>query len=270
MNPAVYDLLSSAAVLYRFFKYKKYRDYWLMCFRYGSKERFQEMSVRWDGTTFLIPDVASFLSTYEELIYRGVYTFEPKHDAPIILDFGANIGLSLYFWMKNYPTSKVYGYEADPFIFKYLERNAQGISNGNIELFNVALSDSEGILHFSSNHADGGRVSKAGVAVRAVDAADEIKKFDTIDMLKIDIEGSERIVLPQIAPYLGRVENIFVEYHSEVDKGQFLPELLQILKSAGFRIFISSGFCAARPLMEIETNTGFDLQLDIFGRRMLL
>lgn len=268
MNPAVRELLSSVAVCYRFLKYKKYRNYWLMRFRYGGKERFQEMAVHWDGTTFLVPDIASFLSTYEELIYRRVYTFESKNDVPVILDFGANIGLSLYFWIKNYPKAKIYGYEADPFIFKYLERNAQTITNGNIELFNVALSDAERTLHFSSNHADGGHISETGVAVRAVDAAAEVRKFDRIDMLKIDIEGSERIVLPRIAPYLERVENIFVEYHSEDNKGQFLPELLQILQDAGFRIFVLPGFCAERPLVEKVTNTGFDLQLDIFGRRM--
>ena len=268
MNPAVYELLSSAATFYRFLKSKKYREYWLMNFRYGSKRRFQETLVTLDGTPFLIPDVASFLSTYEELIYRGVYEFETKQEVPIILDFGANIGLSIYFCMKHYPKAKVYGYEADPFIFKYLEHNVQGITNGNIELFNVALSDAEGGLHFASNHADGGRVSDEGVTVRAVDAVAEIRKFDRIDMLKIDIEGSERIILPRISPYLERVENIFIEYHSEVTQEQVLPELLQILKSAVFRIFISSGFCASRPLIETAVNTGFDLQLDIFGRRM--
>ncbi|WP_314622729.1 FkbM family methyltransferase [uncultured Selenomonas sp.] len=268
MNPAVYEMLSSAATFYRFLKSKKYREYWLMNFRYGSKRRFQETLVTLDGTPFLIPDVASFLSTYRELIYCGAYAFESKHERPVILDFGANIGLSLYFWMKNYPQAKVYGYEADPFIFKYLERNVQGITNGNIKLFNVALSDADGVLHFASNHADGGRVSETGIAVQAVDAAAELNKFETIDMLKIDIEGSERIILPRISPYLERVENIFIEYHSEVTQEQVLPELLQILKSAGFRIFISSGFCASRPLIETAVNTGFDLQLDIFGRRM--
>ena len=268
MNPAVYELLSSAATFYRFLKSKKYREYWMMNFRYGSKKRFQEMLVTFDGTPFLIPDVASFLSTYEELIYRGVYAFKTKQEIPIILDFGANIGLSLYFWMKNYPKAKVYGYEADPFVFKYLECNVQGITNGNIELFNVALSDAEGVLHFASNHADGGRVSETGITVQAVDAAAEIRKFDRIDMLKIDIEGSERIILPHIAPHLDRVKNIFIEYHSEVAREQVLPELLQILKSAGFRIFISSGSCASRPLIETAVNTGFDLQQNIFGRRM--
>lgn len=268
MNLAVRELLSSVAVLYRFWKYKKYRTYWMLKFRYGSKARFQEMSVHWDGITFLIPDVASFLSTYEELIYRGSYTFEAKNDAPVILDFGANIGLSLYFWIKKYPKAKVYAYEADSFIFKYLERNVQTVTNGQIKLFNVALSDVEGTMHFSSNHADGGRISDDGIVVHAVDAANELKKFDMIDMLKIDIEGSERVVLPRIAPYLERVENIFIEYHSEVDKEQFLPELLQILQDAGFRIFVLPGFCAERPLAEKVTNTGFDLQLDIFGRRM--
>jgi methyltransferase, FkbM family len=269
MNPAVCDLLSSAAVFYRLLKHKKYRDYWMMKLRYGGEERFREMTIHLGGTEFLIPDIASFLSTYEELIYRSVYTFESKCDAPVILDFGANIGLSIYFWMKNYPKAKVYGYEADPFIFKYLERNVQGITNGNVKLFNVALSDAEGVLHFSSNHADGGRVSEVGAPVQAVDAATELRNFDMINMLKIDIEGSERMVLPRIIPYLERVENIFVEYHSEADKSQFLPELLKLLQDAGFRIFVRSGFCAGRPLVETATNTGFDLQLDIFGRRIL-
>lgn len=51
-----------------------------------------------------------------------------------------------------------------------------------------------------------------------MDALSILASHEKIDFLKIDIEGAERYVLPRMASELGKVDNIFVEYHSEADK----------------------------------------------------
>ena len=84
----------------------------------------------------------------------------------------------------------------------------------------------------------------------------------------MDIEGSEFEVLNDAAENLRNVENIFVEYHSFSDKEQMLPELLTILKNAGFRLHIAApGLVSENPFMSITEYAGMDNQLNIFGFR---
>lgn len=85
--------------------------------------------------------------------------------------------------------------------------------------------------------------------------------------MKIDIEGAERYVLPRIAVELNKVENIFVEYHSETKEKQCLREIIDILDNAGFRIHIQPVLVSKNPFISVNEYNGFDLQLNIFGRR---
>lgn len=251
LNPALRQLLSSASVLKSTIMRPTYREYMRLLYKYGRYPRFTETTIHFDGTTFTVPDTASFLSTYESLIYREVYSFVPTSERPIIVDFGANIGLSVHFWRKKYPQAIIHAYEADPYIYQYLERNTQSASNAQVafpsgqpHIYNAAVYDKNTTLHFASDHADGGHVASSGTEVKAVDAADIVVALPHIDMLKMDIEGSERAVVPRVAPYLDRVDNVFIEYHSEANRAQCLPEILTILKTAGFRIYIQNEFCA--------------------------
>ena len=273
MNPAIREALGSVAFAYHWLKSKEYREYISYKKLMGDTSRFVEKEIPFRGMRFVVPDVASFFSTYEELIRQQVYTFKPRSEAPVILDFGANIGLSLYFFAQKYPSAEIYGYEADQSISGSLGKNVKQFDTGKIHLINKAVFDKNTTLNFFSEGADGGHLSDSinkrakEILVEAIDAAEVLKEFSHIDMLKIDIEGAERQVLPRIKDQLNKVDNIFIEYHSEADKEQCLVELLGILKTAGFRIFVQSGFCSERPLSERKTNSGFDLQLDIFGRR---
>lgn len=274
MNPAIREFLGTVEFIYRYLKSKEYREYVSYMKLKGDTPRFVEKEVSFRGMRFIVPDVASFFSTYEELIRRQIYTFKTKSEVPVILDFGANIGLSLYFFSRQYPSAEIYGYEADSTIFDYLKRNVTQFDNGKIHLINKAVFDRNTRLKFFSEGADGGHLADSdnesgkAIFVDAIDALEVLNEFAHIDMLKIDIEGAERQVVPRIADQLDKVDNIFIEYHSESDKDQCLVDLLGILKMSGFRIYIQPEFCAERPLYEQKANSGFDLQLDVFGRRV--
>jgi hypothetical protein len=89
-----------------------------------------------------------------------------------------------------------------------------------------------------------------------------------IDFLKIDIEGAEFEVLNDSIDMLHNVKNIFIEFHSFVGQEQKLPEILNVLKIAGFRLHISApGLVSTSPLFELQQYAGMDNQINIYGFR---
>lgn len=64
---------------------------------------------------------------------------------------------------------------------------------------------------------------------------------------------------------LTNVQNLFIEYHSAVDKKQYLGALLSLVGQAGFRYYIEHiGVRSRFPYLNMESYNGFDLQLNIY------
>jgi hypothetical protein len=74
-------------------------------------------------------------------------------------------------------------------------------------------------------------------------------------------------VLTDCTEHLGKVRNIFVEYHSFASEPQSLDEILEVLIASDFRIQIHTQFSSPQPLVHRDTQLGMDLQLNIFGYR---
>lgn len=93
---------------------------------------------------------------------------------------------------------------------------------------------------------------------------------EPIQFLKIDIEGAENVVLPDISTELWKVQNLFVEYHGDPNQNQKVSSILDIIQKAGFKYFITQAhpYPPAHPFIisEYEKYT-YDLQLNIFCYR---
>jgi hypothetical protein len=125
-------------------------------------------------------------------------------------------------------------------------------------------------LSFFSEGADAGRLDqnikdhKNEIEVETICLSEYLNQ--KIDFLKIDIEGAEYQVLLESKEFLHNVSNLFVEYHSFVDQPQHLSQILDILKSSGFRYYISSiGVKSKYPLISRDQYLGMDNQLNIFA-----
>jgi hypothetical protein len=88
-----------------------------------------------------------------------------------------------------------------------------------------------------------------------------------VELLKLDIEGAETEVLQDCADRLSAVARLYVEYHSFCGQRQLLPDLLALLRGAGFRLHVQSAGVAPQPLLEGRDYNGLDLQLHVFGVR---
>jgi FkbM family methyltransferase len=229
--------------------------------------RFVETEVNFFEKNIKVPDAASFLFLVNELFQKEIYKFNTKNKTPLIIDCGANIGMSVLFFNMLYPNAKIIAFEPDPKILKYLKFNLK-IFNVNATIIPKALWDKETTLTFYSEGADGGRIDTKGDNIIKVKTTilSKYLKNNYVDFLKIDIEGAEATVLEEAKNYLTNVEYIYIEYHSFVNKKQNLDKILSILSQAGFRYYIEHiGIKSKYPFIKINTDAGFDNQLHIFA-----
>jgi FkbM family methyltransferase len=248
---------------------REYRRVSALSIRYLLHPRRRPSSVRIGGRRFVFPDAASFLSAYEEIFVDEIYKFRPESAQPVILDLGANVGVSVLYFKRNYPGARISAFEPDPSIFSYLKRNVATHELADVELHNAAVWTEDCQLHFASDGADGGHLTPAsttGTQVRAYSIR-SLLNVPVVDFLKMDIEGAENSVLPACADLLPRVRNIFVEYHSRANAPQQLHSIIDSLAQAGFRLTINSVKHRPTPLLPRTSSEEFDLQLNIFGAR---
>ena len=240
--------------------------------RIASIPRFEAGTTRLFGRPVEFVDSASFVYMYREIVQREIYAFDCSYHDPVIIDAGANIGLSVLYQKLRFPQARVIGIEADPAVFAVLRRNLNRFGLEDVELHQLALWDEQTKLEFFSQGADAGRVGMGDTDDRRQCIFVDSVPLSTflvghVDLLKIDIEGAELRVLLEAKSKLLHVERIFVEYHSFRDQPQDLGELLQLLRDSGFRIQIQSVGLLPRPFLQNRAKGLMDMQLNIFGLR---
>ncbi|MBW4649278.1 MAG: FkbM family methyltransferase [Kastovskya adunca ATA6-11-RM4] len=217
---------------------------------------------------FELVDSASFLFMYKEIFKEQIYRFKAQNENPLIIDGGANIGLSILYFKQLYSDSHIIAFEPDVQVFSTLERNTHGISN--LELVNKAIWNTETELEFMAEGADGGRIIKIEAEEKKYKVKTvRLRKYldKPVDLLKLDIEGAETAVIQDCQDLLHNVQNLFVEYHSFVDEPQTLHIIVNILSAAGFRIHIHPPVTSPQPFYHRNVHMGMDMQLNVFAFR---
>ena len=220
------------------------------------------------GQKLYIHDHESFMSVYREIYREEVYKFTCTSREPYIIDCGANIGLATLYFKQCHPNSHIVAFEADPNIFKFLEKNVHSFGFRDVELINSAVFDVDDVeLDFFTEGGAGGRVEKESLGgsscIRV--KTTRLKKLlvQDIAFLKIDIEGAESRVIRDCRDNLKLVQNLFIEYHSFSADQQELHEILEIVRDVGFRYHIKSAYVTRFPFVNRNLNAGMDNQLNI-------
>jgi FkbM family methyltransferase len=238
--------------------------------RLGNFPRHHATTTTLLGSPLDLTDAASFLSLHTDICERGLYRFHAETDVPLIIDGGANIGVSVIYFKRLFPRSRVLAFEPDPDIFKVLARNCKQFGLDDVEMFCEALWSRSGELALKQEEGVARRVNLKGdgdaIKVPARRLRDLLDR--DIDMLKLDIKGTETEVLRDCVDVLYRVKNLFVAYHSYQNQPQTLDEIIGILKASGFRVYVESDQCVPRPLLWRPIRSGMDMRLNIFAYRM--
>lgn len=228
-------------------------------------------SVEMDGSSFEFHDARSFYVTHDEILKQKIYQFKSNSKHPLIIDCGANMGVSVYYFSKAYPTARIIAFEPEEDIFPILERNVKSFKLGNVALHKKAVWDSVTTLEFFTDKGMGGSVTNVykdqkPTIVHTVVLADYL--VEKVDFLKMDIEGAEYKVLKSCGSLLRNVENIFVEYHSFINQEQHLDDLLLLLKETGFRYHLRQSFSRDNPFTDsLLACENMDMAINIFAYR---
>ncbi len=152
-----------------------------------------------------------------------------------ILDAGAYTGLSTVYFAMRYPGAKIIAIEPSEENFALLTRNVSKLEN--VHAINAALwSESSSLVltdpgrdywgltvQESDAHASPGRTDSLvpNSKVDALTISDLIDDYevDRVNLLKLDIEGSEKEVFSNARPWIDRVDAISVELHDRFKPG---------------------------------------------------
>lgn len=224
---------------------------------------------RYRGWSIECTDFLSVAWQVAEIFGEERMRFPAKRPDPLIIDCGANVGISVMHQRWRHPQARIVAFEPDEDVFACLERNLANNGIAGVECHRQAVWVHGDGVSFGREGADGGSILRATSATRvpSVRLRDVLLAHGDVDLLKIDIEGAETEVLLDCGDALGRVERILVEYHSFRDRPQRLHELLALLSAQGFRYYLRHvGVQQAQPFMA-PAGTEMDLQLDIHALR---
>ncbi len=170
---------------------------------------------------------------------RVLERFAP--DCRVVFDVGANRGDWTELALAANPALTVHCFEPLPDVFEALAEHSARPEWRHVSCHPVAVSDTDGeaTIHSGSQsmHRRGGRAQSVGCVT--LDAFCAREGIESIDLLKIDVEGNELRVLRGARRMLaeGRVARIQFEYGPENAHARvLLKDLFELLHSYGFVI----------------------------------
>jgi FkbM family methyltransferase len=146
-------------------------------------------------------------------------------DEGVMLDIGANIGLFTYFYKKRNPNVQSYLFEPDKRLIPIINANLS--SFGNFEIINKAVGEKNEVIDFYVNPQSSqtnsfliesitpflNKNDILFIKIESINLKDFClqKKINTINTLKIDIQGSEFPVLSASEQVLDITQEAIIE-----------------------------------------------------------
>jgi FkbM family methyltransferase len=166
----------------------------------------------------------SDLDVYEQVfLWREYQCLDAVREAPLIVDCGANVGFSAAYFLSRFPAASVIAVEPDPGNFAQMERNLAPYGARVVALRTGIWSHPARLVMSSDSWGDDrewartvreARPDEPG-GMEALDIATLLARSGErrIAILKVDIEGAERVVFGAPCPWLRDVDNIVIELH---------------------------------------------------------
>jgi FkbM family methyltransferase len=167
-------------------------------------------------------DRYTFNQVFVDDQYRIKFPFEPK----TIIDGGANIGLASAYFAHKYPEAKIVAVEPSAGNFEVLLKNIaafpkvkglnKGIWNKDVHLHIINVGENDNAFMVEETSA----ASADALPAVCIETIMRSEGWETIDILKLDIEGSEKEVFELNYEYwLPRTRAIIIELHDHMRPG---------------------------------------------------
>jgi FkbM family methyltransferase len=157
-----------------------------------------------------------------EHLYRGIVGSGKK---PLIVDCGANIGVSVLWFSARYPEAHIVAIEPAPDNFALLRRNCLDL---DVDLRNVGIGAVDGTANLSTASGTGygyrTNLSGDGLPTKILSLgtilASKPASCYTPFLLKVDIEGAEKYLFSSDYAVLNRFPVILMEPHDRFFPGE--------------------------------------------------
>lgn len=173
---------------------------------------------------FILRHGTTDLLVFREIFLFKSYDFEMK-DPAVIVDAGANVGFASIFFANRFRKATIYAVEPDPVNFRQLLLNKEHYDR--IVPVQAGLWDHDTFIRLKNPNASSwalevedtpsGELSGIpGWSVRSLMSKYQIER---IDLLKLDIEGSEKEVFEGEVEWLHQTHCILIETHDWLKPG---------------------------------------------------
>ena len=164
--------------------------------------------------------------TFKQVFLEDQYNFNFPFTPTTMLDGGANIGLASVYFAHRFPNAKIVAVEPSEENYRMILKNTEkfpnvmakrgGIWNNNKQLAIVdksAYDNSFMVTEVEENTPD-------SLPAFSIHSIMQEQGWTTLDVLKLDIEGSEKEVFEKnVEEWLPRTKMLIVEVHDNMRKG---------------------------------------------------
>lgn len=205
------------------------------------------------GFSFLSYNYWTIDYLFDEIFLNNEYYFKTQNKTPLIIDCGSNIGMSILYFKHLYPNSRIIGFEPNPNSFKLLKKNVEDNNLSYVDINNLGLYDEETEVSFyidnnlstligSINKERGGYNE---LKVSAKKLSSYLKDFDEVDLVKMDVEGTEINIVEDLidSKTINKVKEYIIEYHHNMGEGKSnLSIFLEKFEANGYNYNIKTSF----------------------------
>lgn len=180
------------------------------------------------------------IQSIREVWLDKAYKLPINERLALVVDLGANIGLTSLWLAKRYGCERIIAIEPSVenarLARENLERNGVGA-----EVVEAAVGPTDGTVRFSP--AGESNVGRTGFGDRTVpmmsmlSVLNRLPSTGCIDLVKMDIEGAEQELLTGDLGWLERVKSLIIEFHPTLVD---YPGLIKGLRECGFE-YIPAG-----------------------------
>ncbi|UPQ78464.1 FkbM family methyltransferase [Flavobacterium azooxidireducens] len=178
-------------------------------------------------------DIRTFYQVFVKKEYDIDFNLIPK----VIIDGGSNVGLFAVLMKNRYPEAKIICIEPDPENFELLKTNISCYNDIFCENSGLWNKDTKLKVYDKYNSGKWGLVveediEKGSISAISMDTLFEKYSLNEVDVVKIDIETSERqLFSTNFEKWLPKNKIVLIELHDWIDEGCSEPFFKAINKS---------------------------------------
>jgi len=176
------------------------------------------------------------LVIFEEIFIGNVYPFSLMSFVPdAVVDCGGFAGYFTLLAAAEYPLAKLIVFEPNSMNYRRMRKNFE-LNRLSVDSRREAVSNAAGLRRFHENgcgsRLEGDESGASSVAVQAIRLSEFVGNLQSERiLLKLDVEGEEKVILPDLIPRLPQRCALFVEWHH---RERDFAEVEEQLRSEGF------------------------------------